>query len=305
MVKTIFGLQVMLLLLVAAGAGGRRLGIIAEGFSDELSGFLMKLVLPCSIFSAFLKGMDKNIWQLSAQIIAAAAAVHIFYILLVMMLNHRADPQRRAVLKFAVLCPNTNFMGMPVIGGIYGDAGVMLLSIALVPARIFVMTVGISYFLSGGGLSRLKGLVRNPSIWAVAAGMAVNFMGWTLWEPLEKAVSALGSCNTPLAMVLIGTVVASLRREMVTDQSVWRFCLLRLALIPAAVILALWILGVRGTAAGVTATMSALPAGAMTVIFSKSYGQDDAFAAACVIVSTLVSVFTIPLITAVCSLLLV
>ena len=159
--------------------------------------------------------------------------------------------------------------------------------------------------MSGGGLSRLKGLVRNPSIWAVAAGMAVNFMGWTLWEPLEKAVSALGSCNTPLAMVLIGTVVASLRREMVTDQSVWRFCLLRLALIPAAVILALWILGVRGTAAGVTATMSALPAGAMTVIFSKSYGQDDAFAAACVIVSTLVSVFTIPLITAVCSLLLV
>ena len=304
-VRTIFGLQVTLLLLVAAGAGGRKIGVITEGFSGGLSEFLMKMVLPCSIFSAFLNGMDQEIWWQSAQIIAAMVVLHIFYILLGAALYRKAGPQRQAILKFAVLCPNTNFMGMPVVGGIYGNAGVMLLSVALVPARIFIMTVGISFFLDGGGLSRLRGLLRNPSIWAVAAGVTANLLGLKIWEPLGNAISALGRCNTPLAMVLIGTVVASMNKEMAADRSVWRFCLLRLILIPGGVLAALWIADARGMATAVTVTMSALPAGAMTVIFSKSYGQDSTFAAACVVISTLVSVFTIPLVNAACGLLMV
>lgn len=61
---------------------------------------------------------------------------------------------------------------------------------------------------------------------------------------------------------------------------------------PRGVLAALWTAGARGMVAAVTVTISALPAGAMTVIFSKSCEQDSTFAAA------LVSMFTIPLLNA-------
>lgn len=295
-ITTILQLQITLLLLIAAGALGRKLGVITQGFSDGLSKFLMNVILPCSVLSSFLTELEAGIWRQSVQIVLITVAVNIFYVLLGAVLYRGGDPGRRAVLRFAVLCPNTNFMGMPVIGGIYGDAGILLLSVALVPARCFVMTVGISCFLSGKALTRLKGLLSNPSIWAVLAGAVMMRFHWRLWPPLARAVSYLGGCNTPLAMILIGTVVASLTREMLSDRRVWGFCALRLLLIPLAVALALRLAGVGGTVAGVAVTMSALPAGAMTVIFAKAYGRDNSFAAACVIVSTLASAVTVPLV---------
>ena len=296
---TILHLQTTLLLLIVVGAGGRKLGVITQGFSDGLSKFLMNIVLPCSILSSFQANLNETIWRQSMQILLITVAVHLFYILLGTVLYRRGDPDQQAVLRFAILCPNTNFMGMPVIGGIYGDAGILLLSIALLPARCFIMTVGISYFLTGNPLVRLKSLLSNPSFWAVFAGVTMMSFHWRLWEPLARAISCLGSCNTPLAMVLIGTVVASLTREMLADLRVWEFCALRLVLIPLAVALALRLAGTEGTVAGVAVTMSALPAGAMTVIFSKAYHRDESYGAACVIVSTLVSAATVPLINAV------
>lgn len=295
-ITTILKLQITLLLLITAGAAGKKLGVITQGFSDGLSKFLMNIVLPCSIFSSFQTELGDDIWRQSAQILLVTVAVHIFYILLGAAVYRKSDPDRRAVLRFAILCPNTNFMGMPVINGIYGSAGVLLLSVALVPARCFVMTVGLSYFLAGSLSARLKGLFSNPSIWAVFAGAVMLLFRWHLWQPLAKAVSSLGSCNTPLAMILIGTMLTSLTREMLTDRSVWSFCALRLLIIPLAVALGLRLAGAGGIVAGVSATMSALPAGAVTMIYAKAYGRDDVFAAACIIVSVLASVITIPLV---------
>ena len=293
---TVFQLQLTLLILIAIGACGRKVGIITQGFSDGLSAFLMKIILPCSIFSSFLADTNHNILRQSAQILLITIVIHAFYILLNNLLYRDTLSEHQSTLRFAVLCPNTNFMGMPVIGSIYSLDGILLLSIALLPARVFIMTVGISYFLTGNSATRLKGLIRNPSIWAVILGLPAILLQWHPWEPVAKTLSYLSACNTPLAMILIGTVVASLNRKMLINPEVWRFCCLRLILIPLVVMLCLRIVGIEGTVAGVSVMMSSLPAGAMTVIFSKVYGKDGDFAASCVIVSTLVSIVTIPLI---------
>lgn len=298
---TIFSLQITLMLMILAGTLGQRLGIITEGFRNGLSKFLMNLILPCSILGAFTKEIGGNVWTQSAQILLVMVGVHIFYILLGMLVGRAFLEKQRAVAKFAILCPNTNFMGMPVISGIYGDIGVLLLSVALFPVRAFVLTIGISYFVIGQSKHWVLRLLKNPAVWAVIMGILVMVLGLQFPDPVEKAITSLGSCTTPLSMILIGGVVSNLKLEMLKDRRVWGFCLLRLVLIPLLLMAALSFLPLDPTAAGVAVMMSALPAGAMTVIYTKEYGSDESFSAACVIFSTVLSIVTIPLINLACT----
>ena len=130
---------------------------------------------------------------LDLQILAVMSAVHVFYILLNLLLYRRKSPGRGAVLRFAVLCPNTNFMGMPVIGGIFGETGTLLLSVALFPVRVFILTVGISYFVIGRSGRWVIHLFKNPAVWAVFLGAAMLLLEWQLPAPAERAVSALSA----------------------------------------------------------------------------------------------------------------
>ena len=114
--RAVLSLQATLLLLVLAGAAGKKLGVITAGFQNGLSRFLVYMVLPCSVLNAFSKGNTVGIWEQSLQILAVMSAVHVFYILLNLLLYRRKSPGRGAVLRFAVLCPNTNFMGILVAG---------------------------------------------------------------------------------------------------------------------------------------------------------------------------------------------
>ena len=304
MTLTILNLQVTLLLLVVIGAAGRRIGIITEGFQNGLSKFLMSLVLPCSVLNAFTKELSDDIWSQSAQILLIMVGVHLFYILLGAIVSRRLPEGRKAVLKFAILCPNTNFMGMPVISGIYGDVGTLLLSVALFPVRAFILTIGISYFVIGQSKRWFLRLLKNPAVWAVLIGAVMMALRLHFPSPLERTISSLGSCTTPLSMVLIGGVVSDLKKEMLTEKTVWKFCILRLLIIPLVILAVLHCLPLDPVASGVAVTMSALPAGAMTVIYTKEYQRDENFSAACVIFSTVLSIFTIPLINMACAALL-
>ena len=299
-VAAVAGLQATLLLLILAGAAGKKLGLITDGFQDGLSRFLVHIVLPSSVLNAFAGGAAPGIWEQSFQILAVMTAVHVFYILLNFALYGRREPRRGAVLKFAVLCPNTNFMGMPVIGGLYGDTGTLLLSVALFPVRAFILTVGISYFVIGQSGRWVLRLLKNPAVWAVLIGVAMLLLQLRFPAPVQRAVSSLSACTTPLSMILIGGVVGELKREMLRDAEVWKFCLLRLILIPALLLFVLRLLPLDPVVCGVAVVMSALPAGAMTVIYTKEYGKDESFAAACVVFSTLLSVLTIPLVNLAC-----
>lgn len=299
-VAAVVSLQATLFLLILAGALGEKLGVITEGFQDGLSKFLVRMILPCSVLNAFAGGASADLWKQSVQILAIMVALHLLYILISAVLYGRKPPQRGAVLKFAVLCPNTNFMGMPVIGGIYGDAGMLLLSIALFPVRVFIHTVGISYFVIGQSGRWIFRILKNPSIWAVLIGTVMLACGLHFPAPVQKAVSALAACTTPLSMILIGGVVGKLKKEMLRDAEVWRFCFLRLLLIPALLLFALGLLPLDPVVCGVAVLMSALPAGALTVIYTKEYQRDENFAAACVVFSTLLSVLTIPLVNLAC-----
>lgn len=303
-VITILKLQVSLMLLIAAGAIGKFTGVITEGFQAGISKFLMNIVLPCMVIVAFSGDVGGGVFEKSMQIFIIALVVHIGYIVFGELIYGRRNPEQKPVLKFGVICPNSNFMGYPVIGGIYGDMGNLLLSVALMVVRVGVQTIGVSYFISGGVKERLLKLLRNPCFIAVFIGIFIMATGISLPSPIMDSLTYMSRCTTPLAMVLIGTTVCSMKKEMLKDFTVWRFCFLRLIVIPVVVLAILHFLPIDPVTAGVGVIFTALPAGTMTIIFTQEYDKDSQLASAIVITSTLLSVVTIPIINLLCTLFL-
>lgn len=289
-------LQVTLLLLIAAGIVCHRKGWLNNENSKTVSRLLTSLFLPCSVLGSFQTENGKELLAQSTQIALLAVGIHFFYLLFVQILFRKMPGDRRAIFQFATLCPNTNFMGIPIIDGVFGETGVALLSAFLIPSRFFIWTVGISYFTTGTTVERLKELLKNPTLWASILGGVMMAFGLALPSPVKSAVDSLGKCTTPLAMILIGNIVANVKRQMLFKRTVWRYCLLRLLIIPLLVLAVIKLLPVAAMAGSVTVVLTALPAGTLTTVLSAQYGKNEQLAATCVILSTVLSMLTVPFI---------
>lgn len=289
-------MQLQVTLLIAVGIACHQRGLLNGESSKTVSRLLTSLFLPCSVLSSFQTENGKELLAQSAQIALLAVGIHFFYLLLAQILFRKMPGDRRAIFQFATLCPSTNFMGIPVIGEIYGEAGVALLSAFLIPSRFFIWTAGISYFTTGTTIEKLKELLKNSTLWASILGGVMMAFGLTLPSPLKCTVDSLGKCTTPLAMILIGDIVANVKRQMLFEKTIWRYCFLRLLAIPLFALTVIKLLPVAATAGGVAVVLTALPAGTLTTVLSAQYGKNEQLAATCVILSTALSMLTVPLI---------
>ena len=102
--------------------------------------------------------------------------------------------------------------------------------------------------------------------------------------------------NTPLAMMCIGVYIAQLKfQEALRDRQLYWVCFLRLLLIPLAVFLVMLLFHPEKTPFVSCMIQVCAPVAGMTAIFASKFGQDTSLAAKTVAVSTLFSIFTMPI----------
>ncbi len=112
-------------------------------------------------------------------------------------------------------------------------------------------------------------------------------------------MSILGGLTTPLAMVIIGSLLATFPVwDMLGDTNVFWATVLRLFALPIGTFFLLSPLISDPLLLGILVILAGMPAGSMTAIFADIYRADEQFASQLVFVSTLLSLITIPIIAA-------
>ncbi len=289
-------LQLQLFLFIGAGFLLTRLGTITPDGRKSLSDLLIHFILPCNIVCSFQIDMNAQILASCGLIVLLAGAVQLFYLAVSKILFARAPRRRLACLRYATICSNAGFLGLPIIGGVYGAMGTLLVSVALIPQRIVMWSAGLSLFTRTDGRSVVRKLITHPCIVAVLIGFVLMLAGNpTLPAPLQKALSGASGCVTCLSMLVIGSILAGAQHIDLRDGMMWWYTLARLILIPLAVFGALSLFPVDRTIRGVLVLMSAMPAGSTTAILAARYDGDAPFASCLVFVSTLLSLITLPL----------
>lgn len=287
-------------ILVLIGALFTRVGLIPKGFNDTVSKFIMNISLPASIVMAFYDGLTKEMWIQSAEILIGSFILMLFYVGINLVLYRKAPADEQPIYRFAILTPNTNFLCYPLVTALYGNTGVLLLSMALLPNRIFAWSVGIMYFTKEADEPLYKKILKCLPMWAVVIGVVIASLHIKFPTPLEHAINTFAATNTGLSMYLIGSGIAFVKLKTFVQKKAWKFCLLRLVLIPMVVIGACLLTGVDGAVAGTLCFMSAMPAGTLTVVFTKEYNKNTEVAASIVTLSMILCAITLPILSNIC-----
>jgi malate permease and related proteins len=292
----------VLVLMMAAGFISAKAGIITKEGRGTLTNIVLYVSSPMLVISSFQMQYSADLLK-NMGIVAAFAALSMgaFYLLGAAAFRPLGDGGKARVLRQAALFSNCGYMGFPMLLGLFGETGVVYGSVYMMVFIIFLWTLGVYIF--AGKTGSWKQIFLQPGLIAVAVGVVLFLGSWRLPSWADKAVSGLGALNTPLAMMLVGSLVAEGDFKAIFKD--WALLLaagVRLVLLPALSLGALWLLWMLGTGlpgAGSVVIQScvlltAMPVAANVAIFASMYDVKPHFAAQTVLVSTLLSVATVP-----------
>ena len=292
--SAVLELQAILFLLMMAGLVLRRKSIVTPAGRACLTDLLIDLVLPCNIIHAFMIELSPDILRETLAVLGVALGVQLFAWLTGKLVYRRCPPARRSVLQYATMCSNAGFMGNPIVEGIFGAQGLLYASIYLIPLRFFMWTAGIACFTAMRWRDAVKKLAVHPCILAVWIGFFLMGTGFTLPAPLARSINYLSGCNLPLSMLVIGGILAEVPLRSLLDRGTLGFCLIRLLALPAVVLAVCAALGLGTLATGVCVVLTSMPAGSTTAILAEKYGGGAAYASRLILMSTALSLITIP-----------
>ena len=128
-------------------------------------------------------------------------------------------------------------------------------------------------------------------------GMVIGLTNIPIPGFIDSAVSAAGSCMSPVAMLLTGMTIARYDlKEILKIKSVYLVTGLRLILFPALFLLVMAVIPFPKTFAACAVCSLAMPLGLSTIIIPGGLGKDTKVAASMALVSHVLSCVTIPIV---------
>ena len=196
---------------------------------------------------------------------------------------------------------NNMFIALPVVETLFGSQAVFYCSLSCIPFNILLYTFGI-YRLQGGegkGSVRLRDIFSVPLL-ATLAALVIFLLQPPVPPVVKELASTMSAATMPLSMIVIGSSLGSVSLlDAFKKGKLYLMCVIRLLLCPLLV----WLLAGLITddlMLRVTATIiAAAPSGVVVSVLAIQYDRDAVFTSEGVLLSTVFSMLTIPLIVSV------
>jgi predicted permease len=186
---------------------------------------------------------------------------------------------------------NAGNMGIPLALFAFGQAGFQRAALLFVMITFLQYSLGI-YILNGRG--NWTEIFRLPLIYAALAGLCVNLMQIPIPQLLLQPVTMLGQATIPIMLISLGYRLRQV--ESLQLGHALGGALLRICGGFAAASIVVQVIGAEGVNRQVLLLYGSLPAAVVNFILTEKYHQDPGLAASIVVLSTFISVFTIPLV---------
>ena len=172
---------------------------VNENERKFLSKLLMYFINPTMVLNSFNREFDSQKLALLGIVVVLSLIIHLMMIMLgIFTCKQKID-------RLAIAFTNCGFIGIPLIRGVFGDEGVIFLMGYLAIFNILVWTYGYHQL---SGTSKFIKVITNPNIIAVALGVIIFCMPFTLPEVIARPLSLVADTNTAISMVLVGVLIA-------------------------------------------------------------------------------------------------
>ena len=247
----------------------------------------MTLGVPCLIFTALMKTKIEPAALTSvllASVVAYAVLTAFFWGLVIIL---KLD--RRTFLA-PLIFGNTGNLGLPLALFAFGEAGLGFAVVIFAVMVVWSFTFGI-WLVSGGG--SLVRVIREPAMGATLLGALFLWQGWQtpLW--LTNSLNLIGQMAIPLMLITLGVAIARLGVRQI-GRAFW-LSLGRGVICLGVAVATGWLFHLQSVPLAVLILQITTPVAVTSYLLAEKYGADADAVAGLVIVSTVMSIITLPL----------
>ena len=285
----------IIIMFILAGIGFIlfRTGKISHEGSRTIGNILIYISLPAVIIRGFmLERTPEKIQGLLISAVLAAAALGIS--ILISRLMFKKD----GVASFASSFSNPGFFGIPLIIAILGNDSVFYIAAYIGFLNLLQFTYG-KVLLTGDPKSMTpKQVLTAPFFIAILIGLIFFFTRLPLPGIVTPALDCAANLNTTLAMFTVGVYLAQTDiPAMIKKAVLYKISFARMILIPLIVLLLLKFVPESWHACKLAVLISAAcPVGSNVAVYAQLYDSDYRYAVETVVISTIISIITIPII---------
>lgn len=286
-------------LFVASGYVIKKINLVSDNTTEELSDVLLKIIVPCSIIASGFEGKSGDVGKLGLSFLIISLCYIFFFLFSFLVFGIiLKDKEKKNLSVNMCVFANTSFIGLPLAHVLFGSEGMIYAVIYNLLYNVFMFTYGIRLF---DGEKKEKVDYRKVFLDPLTISSLLSIVLFLL--PIENGgvvedfFSSIGAIAGPLSMMLVGSWLIGLDLKNVLKKPLcYMVSLTRLLVLPLLVYIVLSFFPVEEVMKNTIVLVSALPVGTLNVIFSKKYGGDASFANETMMQSLALSVVTIPLI---------
>ncbi len=288
----------IIFLEIGVGYAGAKMQIITDRDSKFLSDLVMKIFLACTLLAS--TDIDAG-GSMVVKMLEGFVILEVFYVfcaIVCQLLSRKMGLThgQKAVLIGTAVLPNSAFIGIPLATGILGTTlGSVYAASGLIAYNLFFFTYVVRLFQPDKKLD-LKSFATPANFFTIVM-IVMLITGWHLPGVLQDFIGAMGNCTTPLALIIIGVMLAGSDLKTLVKRPFLYLCTgLRCIAFPLILTLILWLLPLDRTLCMGIVILASCPAGSLAAVLARQYDMESELAGQVVAHSTLSMIVTAPLI---------
>ncbi len=288
----------VMFLLILTGFVAVKASAVPAKARSSLSDLLVNIVLPAMIINSYVIDFDPSILPNLLRTLTASIVAQVIVLLLSVLICIKIKNEDMPLMRIAMAFGNAGYMGFPLIRALFGSEGILYASIFLTVFNLLLWTIGVHSVereKGSGGLSIVIEVVKNPVVIAVVIGVVIYFARIPVPDLILQPIQLLGNMNTPLSMFITGMIMAGGGiLKTLRDMRLWECISVRLILSPLLALLLCRLMGIGGMVGAVVILLSGCPSASVVSVFAVKYHYDESLGAGLVVISTLLSILTLP-----------
>ena len=287
--------MLVIAVLVLIGVFLEKRGTVDKITSKNISTIVMDICNPALMLSSALSGQVQADHEdiLTAVLLGAGFYFMLVVIGFILPRIIRAERSERHFYNAMCVYTNVGFIGIPVAHAILPPDGMLFVLVCNVMYSLLFYTHGV-IVLSGGKEKIRPGKIITPGTIAALLSLCIFWFRFKPTAILGELVDYVGGATVFLSMMLLGVAISrSNLIEGMKNIRIWLYVLLRMILLPTALILILSLVDFPVVIENSMCLMSAMPIGNLPLIQAEKTGENTTLLSSAIAISTIVSMVTI------------
>lgn len=292
--------MVVLFIIVVLGYALCKLGYMGEDFDRKLSSIVVDVTCPLLILSSVM-GESLPDRTLILPLLGVGFMTYVLLLVFGFFVPRliAADRDDQGMIGFALMFANVGFIGYPIVSSIFGAKAVFYAALLNMPNTFFIFTAGVMLVKGEYSVRKLNlKLLFSPAM--IAAFVAALLVALDVHTPeiVARPVTMVGNITVPAALMIIGSSMARLPlHDIIGSPKVYVASVVRLGVVPLSLYFLFKVCGVSDIVNEINTVVIAMPVASFGTMFCMKYGRIPALMTEMTFITTVGSIFTIPLIT--------